>query len=424
MDDPKSASVVKKYNPAQFTPLAVVLGGDGTLIDFFPDYFPPPDRYRAKLEKILEGVDTFQSLSALYARDPRTVLTAYKLAEKYRFKGDNPSALKLYREVLDLDPEGAKGSTEWGLESYPCTELAALRIARLTMRSGETVDPAPARAFINKYPRSRLLIEAYQYLESYYRSSKSKEEVLAFYREYASRFPQSPEVLSSFVGRILEDKDHLDKGIELSETIKTMNPDPFYVEDLAKLHLLKNDPAKAEEAFGKEYIDDLAAHYADGLMAYAVFWTDQKKNLESAERMAEMAVRMYPDSPYILREAAKVYYGLDKPDKAFALFGPDFVDKNKDNARNLRYYILFWAGREANLESALEAASQSVALQPAAWTYDNLSLVYLKMKNYPRALEMAEKAVVLADERSASYYRPKVEAIRKLMKDQDSRAGR
>jgi len=169
-------------------------------------------------------------------------------------------------------------------------------------------------------------------------------------------------------------------------------------------------------------MDDLAAHYADGLMAYAVFWTDQKKNLESAEATAEMAVRMYPESSYILREAAKVYCGLGKPDKALAVFGPDFVDKNRDKVRDLRYYILFWAGQGTNLESALEAARRSVELMPAAWTHDNLSLVYLKLKDYPRALELAEKAVELADERTVSYYRPKVETIRKLMKEKDAKA--
>jgi tetratricopeptide (TPR) repeat protein len=169
-------------------------------------------------------------------------------------------------------------------------------------------------------------------------------------------------------------------------------------------------------------MDDLAARHADGLMAYAVFWTEQKRNLESAEQTAEMALRMFPESAYILREAAKVYFGLGKPDKALAVFGPSFVAKNRDKVRELRYYTLFWAGQGTNLGSALEAARRIVELMPAAWTYDNLSLVYLKMKDYQRALEFAEKAVELADERSVSYYRPKVESIRKLMKEKDAKA--
>ena len=423
MDDPKFAAVIQKYNPGEFTPLAVVLGGDGALIDFFPDYNPPPDSYRAKLENVLQGIDTFQSLSALYARDPKDVPTVYKLAEKFRFKGDGPAALKLYGEVLALDPEGTKGSADWGLESYPITELAALRIARLTMRTGSAVDPAPARAFLQKYPRSRLVINAYRYLESYYGSSGSKEEALAFYEEFAARFPRDPEVLSSFIGRILKDKDNLDKGIELSETLKEMNPDPFYVEDLAKLYLLKNDPAKAEEAFGKKYMDDLSAHCADGLMEYAVFWTQRKTNLESAEQAAEMAVRMYPESPYILRGAAMVYLSLSKSGKALAVFGPEFAARNRDDARNLRFYAQFWAGRETNLESALEAASRSVALLPASWTYDGLSQVHIKLKNYAEALEAAERAIELAPPGRVDLYKKKAENIRKLMEGKASKAG-
>ena len=394
--------------------MAFILAGDGSEVDLFANYSPPPETHLARLENALRGIDTFQSLVALHAKEPGNVAAAYKLAEKYRYKGDSTTALAMYGDVIALDPQGEKGSVEMDGVSYPCTELAALRSARIRAFSGAVKDPAPVKAFIRDYPGSGLVEFAYNSLDNYYSSNGSKEEALAFYREFTARYPGKPNALSSSIARILKDKDNIDWGLELAEKLKTMNPDPFYLEDYAKLHLLKNDSAKAEEVYGKDYIEDRVGHYADALVGYAAFWTERKTNLESAERMADTAVRLCPESWYILRESAGVFLAQGKEDKALGIFGPAFVRANQDNSYNLRQYARFWAGKGQNLESALEAAKRMISLTPTALNYDTLSLIHIKLKNYPEALKAAENAVELAGERAA-FYKSKIEPIKKLM---------
>ena len=57
---------------------------------------------------------------------------------------------------------------------------------------------------------------------------------------------------------IRRDKEPVDKGITLAEKLKEIagypeNPD--YQQNLAQLYVLKGDPAKAEEEYGKDFID-------------------------------------------------------------------------------------------------------------------------------------------------------------------------
>jgi len=81
---------------------------------------------------------------------------------------------------------------------------------------------------------------------------------------------------------------------------------------------------------------------------------------------------------------------------------------------HLRQYARFWAGQGQNLNSALEAAERMVSLTPTAFNYDTLSLIHIKLKDYPEALKAAEKAVEMGGER-AEFYRSKIEPIKKLM---------
>lgn len=396
------------------TPTVLVLGSDGSEIDWHVGYGPPPEKFLERVDKSVKGIDTFKVLSEKYAKEPKNVEAVFKLARKYNDRYDEEKAKELYNKVLDIDPNGKKGSTEYRDEQVTYTEYAEFSLGTLTLFS-RNGGPEPFKAFIKKYPESKMLKDAYLYVGSYYRRAGSKEEAVQFFEDYTSKYPDDPNVLNSYVLRIIRDKDNIDKGIELAEKIKDImkyNPDPDYLKSLAELYFLKGEEDKAEEVYGKDFMERQASDLAYSLRDYAEFWVKQKSNTESAEAMMELAAKLKSDSLFVVRSIADMYIKLDKPEKAMEIFGPEYIKDYMDNSNTLYSYARFWGTLGKNLESAHKAAKKSVELAEAPYKWDTLSLVNLKLKKYDAAMKAAEKAVETGGEQAARY-KKRIEEIKK-----------
>lgn len=273
-------------------------------------------------------------------------------------------------------------------------------------------------AFLGKYPGSPLEKSAYQRLSSYFGYQAPKDEAKAFFETYTAKYPDDPYVLSSYVNRIIRDKDNIDRGIELAEKIREQmryNPSPRFNQDLARLYVMKGDEGKADEVFGPSFMDGQVSQLSFYLNQFAEFWAGQKKHLDSAIEMAELAVKLQPDRWYFRQTAARIYLQEGKDDKALEIFGPAFAEENKGEPNILNSYAWFWAGQGKNMESALAAAKTSVGLAEAAYNWDTLAFVHQKMRNFPEALAAAEKAVALAEGEVKARYQGRIQQIKKEM---------
>ncbi len=395
----------------------MILDNDGSEYDWHVGYGPPPEKFLESIEKSVEGVDTFKAISQAYAEDPKNVETVFKLARKYDRRYEEEKAKELYNEVLALDPDGKKGMTDYQDEKVTFTEYAEYSIGAMAVFARQ-MDPEPLKTFITKYSESPLLKSAYQRLSFYYGRQAPKEEAQVFFEKYTSKYPDDPYVLSSYIQRIIRDKDNVDKGIELAEKINDIvkyNPDPRYKNYLAQLYMLKDDKEKADEVYGKRVIEGQVSGLTYDLMQYASFWIGQKENTESAEEMMELALKINPDRWYNFQTAAQNYIKLGKEEKALKIFGPEFAAKYQDSSMELNQYAWFWASQGKNLESALEAAKRSIELREAYYNWDTLSAVYKKMEKWDDALAAAEKAVELADDQIKARYEMKVQQIKKTI---------
>ena len=395
----------------------MILDSDGSKYDWHVGYGPPPEKFLESIEKSVKGIDTFKSISEAYAKDPKSVETVFKLARKYDRIYNEAKAEELYKEVLALDPDGKKGTTDYQDEKVTFTEYAEFSIGAMKAFARQ-MDPEPLKAFIKKYPETPLMKTAYQRLSYYYGVRAPKEEAQAFFEEYTTKYPDDPYVLSSYISRIIRDKDNVDKGIEMAEKIKDImkyNPDPRYQNYLAQLYMLKEDKEKADEAYGKRYMEGQVSGLTYDLMQYASFWAGQKENTESAEEMMELALKIDPDRWYNFRTAAQNYMKLGKEDKALEIFGPEYASKHQDNASVLNSYAWFWAQQGKNLESALKAAKKSIELKEAYYNWDTLATVYQKMNKLEDALKAAEKAYELADDQIKARYQSKIQVIKKAI---------
>ncbi|HDZ25152.1 MAG TPA: hypothetical protein ENH65_01415 [Candidatus Aminicenantes bacterium] len=409
----------KRFNVLA-TPTVMAIGSDGSEVDWHVGYSPPADKFLEKLEQTVKGIDTFKSLSETYAKKPKNVEVVFKLAQKYDRRYNEKKALELYRQVLAIGPEGKMGTTDYREEKVTYTEYAEFSIGTMKVKSRKS-DPEPIKAFIKRHPESKMLKSAYGSLSYYYRARGSKEKTAAFYEDYTSRWPEDPNVLSSYVSRIIRDKDNFDRGIELAEKIKEImkyNPDPAYMKSLAELCILKEDKDKAEEVYGGTFMEEQVSNLFDNLIDYANFWVGKDTNVESAEEMIDLALKLKPDSDYGVRTAASIYIKLDKLEKALNVFGPEFIKEYMDQPGALSRYAWFWANKEENLESALKAAKKSVELNPSDRTWDTVSLVYTKLKKYSEALKAAEKAVEIADEGVKARYKNRIKKIKKAIEEE------
>lgn len=400
----------------------MLVGSDSSEIDWLVGYGPPPEKYLGRLDNSVKGIDTFKSLSDRYAREPKNVEAVLKLAQKWNRRYNEEKALEMFNKVIALDPEGKMGTTEYREKKVTFTEFAEFSIGRLAANSRKR-NAEPLKTFIKKYPESKILKDAYMYMSSYYRTRGSKEEAAKFFEEYISKFPNDPGILDSYVTRIIRDNDNIERGIELSEKIKDImkyNPDSTYMKNLAQLYRLNDDKDKADKAYGKRFMEGRVSQLVYALRDYADFWVRKKTNTESAEEMMDLAVKLNPDSTYILRSAVTIYVKLDKVEKALDIYGPEYIKNQMDKSSTLGSYARFWAGLGKNLESALKAANKSVELAPDSYNWDTLSRVYEKLNNYDKALKAQEKAVELAGEQ-AQRYQGRINQLKKAMKKEKAK---
>lgn len=362
----------------------------------------------------MAGIDTYGALTARYAREPDNVEVVFKLAEKMSDRYDDElakRATELYRKILTMDLGGRTASyyDESRKATVPFVEAAEFALAQQAA-SGRKPDPGPLRAFIARRPSSVLVRSAFSGLSYYYGYQAPKEEAAEFFEEALAKFPDDKDIAGTYLARIVRDKGPVDKGLALAEKLKDKQGyprDPELQENLAQLYVLKDDGAKAEEEYGKDFADSYVSNAVFALTGYANFWIDQGRNLESAEEMADIAaaaVGAKKDPPYYyLAQVATVYGKLGQDGKALALYGPDQVKKNWGNAPALYSYASFWSRQGKNLESALEAAKRSVELKPDYYNCFVLGQVLFKLKRYDEALAAAEKAVELAKPLTAKY---------------------
>jgi tetratricopeptide (TPR) repeat protein len=394
----------------------LLVGSDGSEIDWVVGYGPPPEEYLEKLENSVKGINTFKSLSDKYAREPKNVEAVLKLAQKWDRRYNEEKALEMFNKVIALDPEGKMGTTEYRGKKVTFTELAEFSIGRLAFHSRKR-NAEPLKTFIKKYPESKILKDAYILMSRNYRTMGSKEEAAKFFEEYISKYPDDPSVLDSYIARIIRNRDNIERGIELGEKIKDImkyNPDSTYMKSLAEVYLLNDDKDKADKTYGKRFMEGRVSQLVYALRDYADFWVRKKTNTESAEEMMDFAVKLNPDSTYILRSAVTIYVKLDKVEKALNIYGPEYIKNYMDKSSTLYSYARFWANLGKNLESALEAAKKSVELDPDAYTWDTLSRVYEKLNNYGEALKAQEKAVELAGDQ-AQRYQGRIKQLKKVM---------
>jgi tetratricopeptide (TPR) repeat protein len=364
--------------------------GDGEAVDWILGYDPPADAFKLLLDKVLKGEGTFKSLMAAYAKSPKAVDTVFKLGRKYEDRYDMAKASEFYKKVVELDPKGEKGTTDYDTgrpgksEKVSYTQYAEFNIGAAAL-SSRPPDPSAMRAFIKKYPDGEMVKAGYQRLSAvHFLRTAPKEDAAAFYAEWTSRFPKDTAALSAWVQRILQDKEPVDKGIELAAQAIA----------LIKLEREAAAPGGAPGAvlIGPGGVILNASLELNLARLYAL-----KGENDKAIATVDEAAKAAGDNARMIPGIAQAYLDIGAEDKALGVYGPAFLQRSLAAAAAITPYASFWARQDKNLDSALEAAKKAVEMNPNAFVgWTTLAQVYVKMKNAPEALKAADKALEVA----------------------------
>ncbi len=368
--------------------------GNGEAVDWILGYDPPPDKFKVLVDKVLKGEGTFKSLMAAYAKNPAAVDTAFMLGRKYEDRYDMVKASEFYKKVVELDPKGQKGTTDYDtgrqgqVEKVSYTQYAEFNIGAAAL-SARPANPAPMQAFLKKYPNGEIVKAGYMRLSGvHFLRTAPKEEAAAFYAEWTNRFPKDSAALSAWVQRILQDKEPVDKGIELAAKA---------------IALVKLEREAAAAAAPPGSVPGAIAIGPGGVVVNSslelnlarLYALKGEKN--KAVATVDEAFKTGGDNPRMISSFAQAYLDIGAEDKALAVYGPAFLQKSLAAASSITPYASFWARQDKNLDSALEAAKKAVEMNPTAFVgWTTLAQIYVKMKNAPEALKAADKALEIA----------------------------
>ena len=298
--------------------------------------------------------------------------------------------MQLFKEAAALDPKGKIMMRQESGQRISCLEMAEYQHARTFIITFGLLEPRYLKEFIRKYPSGRLLKEAY--LELSRMQQINDEEGLAFYQDMAAKFPNDPDVSNRFFEQIMrfatrpEIKEILERGIELAESARQVlasNSLPQTAQNLAHLQIFKGDPDKAGEAYGRDFLADQIKTWVNALINYAEFWLNRKRNTDDAEAAIGLALTMSPGEAGIRRSAARLYLlAPGKPEKALAIYGPEFLKTIQYSPKDLYDYFSFWIGNKANIDSAMSGLETLLRLKPESVYYRSYSAGMLLRAGY------------------------------------------
>lgn len=242
-------------------PTLVFVNAHGQEVDRIIGYRPAPE-FLKELERISNNRGTIDYYTTLLTKEKGNDSLMVRLAEKWEERGDDLTAYKYWKMVLD------KG------EAYD--ELALYKIAKHQARMKKSL--APLQKFIRDYASSEYRTEAIRDLIRYYRVNKDTLSEARTYRDLIQYLATKGELtasdLNGFAWRMTQLEKYLEEALAQAKQAVAMVTD--------------------EEAQTRAQIMDTEAE---------VLWK-LGRNVEAIEIM-EQCIELQPDDDYYKQQKKK-----------------------------------------------------------------------------------------------------------------------
>jgi TolA-binding protein len=215
----KGQGVAARFR-AQAVPFVAVVSGDterpiGNILDYLEW-----QQFLERLKTIFDSIAAEKELKQKLSQSQDDVEANFKLAGLWLVRGYPEQAIQLYEKVVRLDPKNEKGFTvdaalklaqlyldsgkadaarkslKTALEADPenkkgTKEICAIQEAKILAQFENKYDEAVTALtnFINTYPESKLLPDAYFLLGYIYYMKGDRENAITYWEIVASKFP-------------------------------------------------------------------------------------------------------------------------------------------------------------------------------------------------------------------------------------------
>ena len=242
--------------------------------------------------------------------NPNDVDVNFKLAEKYQDRYERDKTMPYFEKVLELDPNDDKGHKV----------EAIYQVALFQASTNQNVDPL--KAFIATDPEEKYLSNAYSTLASTYSRKKDPENAVVTYEEALKALPDNTRLMYFYASAIFREKmeDLYEKGLELNEKVKTLDPDMEIstIYNLVTYYTNLEDRGKIIETFENAIEQNpdstgLKSSYASSISSMKIA-SKYDKGIE----IMENALAENPDAVYMNYTLGLLYQNKGELEKAIA----------------------------------------------------------------------------------------------------------
>ena len=271
--------------------------------------------------------------------NPNDVDVNFKLAEKYQDRYERDKTMPYFEKVLELDPNDDKGHKV----------EAIYQVALFQASTNQNVDPL--KAFIATDPEEKYLSNAYSTLASTYSRKKDPENAVVTYEEALKALPDNTQLMYFYASAIFREKmeDLYEKGLELNEKVKTLDPDMEIstIYNLVTYYTNLEDRGKIIETFENAIEQNpdstgLKSSYASSISSMKIA-SKYDKGIE----IMENALAENPDAVYMNYTLGLLYQNKGELEKAI-----EAVKKVVDKYPTRKVYADTLAKMEKELEES------------------------------------------------------------------------
>ena len=179
-------------------PLIIFLDNAGNEIDRFYGYKPAYE-FSIKMENILSGKNTFTYFLSEFEQGNYSAEILKPLADKYREKGDNETALSLYLQLLGT---GNIAKDDFIESRY---YIASLSLKKDNLKL--------INEFLINFENSDFFEVAVYDLISYYKGNNDSDNEVVIYNQYIEKLINSSQFLNGYAWRMSELNINLDDAL-------------------------------------------------------------------------------------------------------------------------------------------------------------------------------------------------------------------
>jgi len=173
-------ALARQYGVSGF-PTIVITDSDGKEIDRIWGYLPPTDFYN-QIQLYFQGKETLDDYLTRLKDDPENLEYMATVAEKYAGRSMFEDAIKMYRSIIELDPDNAKG---YGLAAWSSVYDTQ---ERMKDYNGAI---ATCRDIIAKFPGESAALDAEAQIAYYTAKKGDNKEALKLYRQFVKKYPDN-----------------------------------------------------------------------------------------------------------------------------------------------------------------------------------------------------------------------------------------